>query len=161
MAASDPTWTDLFGYRTAVAEWASILALFVSAYAAVTITKVRSQILGRVRLPTLASDIEKKAQSISKLMRDYESSKEQFALELRACEANLKILNLSVRGRIKPTVRALQKNIRKYNGETFVGKMPFVRAPAKSRAEAWAIYTSLNALIEELKHTLEDQRIGG
>src|ERR1700687_3562025 len=100
--ATDPHWTNFFGYQTHIAEWSSIFALFVSAYAAVTISRVRSQILGRVRLPSLVSEVEKKTQSIAKLMRDYESNKEQFGFQLAVCEANLKILDASVTGRTRP-----------------------------------------------------------
>jgi hypothetical protein len=50
---------DLYGHRTVVAEWLSIIAFFVSAYAAYGITRVRAQMVARVRLPVLVVAIQK------------------------------------------------------------------------------------------------------
>lgn len=148
---------ELFGYRTAVAEWASIFALFISAYAAYAITRVRSQILGRVRLPALVSGIEKNTAALAALMRDFEENKEQVGLELAICEANLRLLSVSVKGRPRTSANAIVKDIKRYDGRTFFGT-----GVAKGHRDgAWSIYKSLNALIEELKHVLEDQRVGG
>jgi hypothetical protein len=157
MATGDPTWTELFGYRTAVAEWASIVALFVSAYAAVTIRSVRRQILGRVRLPALVSGIELNAKNLAKLMREYEENKDQVGLEVSVCATRLKLLLVSIKGPPKTSIRSILKQIRRYKGQSRV----FPVAVQNSREDAWRLYESLNALIEELKHVLEDQRVGG
>jgi hypothetical protein len=150
-------WFDLFGQRTVIAEWASIVAVFVSAYAAYAITRVRSQILGRVRLPVLVSALEKNAKNFASLMRDYETSKDEFGLELAKCEANLKLIGASIKGRPKTTVRLLLRSIRRYNGRgLFHGG-----GPRDDRNSAWGIYRPLNGLIEELKNTVEEQRYGG
>jgi hypothetical protein len=157
MATGDPTWTELFGYRTAVAEWASIVALFVSAYAAVTIRSFRRQILGRVRLPALVSGIELNAKNLAKLMREYEENKDQVGLEVSVCATRLKLLLVSIKGPPKTSIRSILKQIRRYKGQSRV----FPVAVQNSREDAWRLYESLNALIEELKHVLEDQRVGG
>ena len=147
----------LFGYRTPIAEWASILALFISTYAAYGITKVRSQILGRVRLPGLVTGIEKNTASLAALMRDFDENKEQIGLDLAICATNLRLLSISIKGGPRASIRAAMNHIRRYEGRAWYS----TGASAATRDGAWAIYKSLNALIEELKHALEDQRVGG
>jgi hypothetical protein len=149
---------ELFGYRTPAAEWASILAFFVSLYAAVTITRVRKQILGRVRLPNLLELIKNDAHNIVKLMPDYDERRDEVGLELRKCEAHLKALLRSVPRKDKISTGTVLKRIREYNGQRY---FIFSIRPKNNRDDAWEIYTVLNALIEELKVILEDQRLGG
>ena len=150
-------WFNLFGLRTEIAEWASIIALFVSAYAAYAITRVRSQIIARVRLPALVSALEKNAKNFASLMREYDTNKEEFELELARCEATLKLIGASIRGRPKGTVRLLLRSVSRYSGRAIF----YRREPHDSRNSAWGIYTSLNGLIEELKNAVEEQRYGG
>lgn len=151
----------LFGARTAAAEWASILALFISGYAAYAITKVRSQILGRVRLPGLFAELEKKTGDLANLMLDFDGNKEQIGLVLAVCETNLRLLAISVKGSAKASARSVMKEIRAYEGRN--SKFTFFNQPENvgTRDGAWSVYKSLNALLEELRHTLEDQRFGG
>jgi hypothetical protein len=154
---TQPSLFDLWGHRTVIAEWASILALFVSGYAAITISRVRKQILGRVRLPILVSSLEKNAKNLASLMREYETNKNQISLEMAICETRLKLLRQSIRGRPKAAVRATLRLVREYKGQS-----RWLRVKPKNTSDdAWALYESLNALIEELNHALEDQKVGG
>jgi hypothetical protein len=150
-------FSDLWGVRTVAAEWASILALFVSGYAAITISRVRRQILGRVRLPALVTGLENNAKNLAKLMRDYDSNRNQIGLEMAVCEARLKLISQSIRGKAKATAKALLKRVRAYKGQS----RWFSTKPANTSDDAWELYASLNALIEELNHALEDQKVGG
>lgn len=151
---------DLFGFRTPAAEWASIIALFISGYAAYAITKVRSQILGRVRLPGLVAGIEKNTTTLAGLMREFTENKERIEVELAICAANLQQVTTSVKGRPRQTANTVIREIARYKG---AGWRRWVTGETSkgSRESAWSIYVSLNALIEELRHVLEDQRVGG
>jgi len=60
----------LWGYRTQVAEWASILGFFFSGYAAVQITRVTKRVLGRVRLPELIPHIEENGTKLLSYLND-------------------------------------------------------------------------------------------
>jgi hypothetical protein len=140
------TLTNIFGYRTAIAEWCAIAALIVSAYAAVTIRSVRAQILSRVHLPRLSAEIEKVASKLADALGNYDNDRRPFQVELARCEAYLKILIGTAKDNTRVTAKDILKRIRKFN---------------KGKDEAWEIYTRMNMLIEELKHALENQRYGG
>lgn len=158
MTLGDPWWGDIWGYRTAIAEWVSLLSLIVSGYAAWAITRVKSQILGRVRLPTLVSDIEKNAKNLAALMREYEANVEPVGLEIAKCGAHVKVLALSIKGPARASIRDLNRKIKFYQGKK--GWL-YVASPRNTRQDAWHIYEAMNALIEELHHTLDDMKRGG
>jgi hypothetical protein len=140
-----------------VADWASVISLFVSGYAAYGITKVRSQIVDRIRLPTLLEALERHGNSLAKLMRTYADAetKDNILLELAVCETNLRqIRTKTVRART--SARALLREIAKYKGPIWLGYRPAIT----TRDQAWKIYSGLNAIIEEIKNVVEEQRMG-
>src|SRR5262245_57724413 len=116
MAGPEPDLWNVYGYRTALAEWASVVALFVSGYAALAIRSVRSRILSKVRLPELEGQLEAVATEIATLMREYDTNRDQVGLALSRCQAHLTVLQTSVTGNTKATVRKLLAEIRKYKG---------------------------------------------
>lgn len=138
--------TNMFGYGGPISEWASVLSVAVSGYAAVTIKRVRSQILGRVHLPRLKNEIKSVTSALSTALSNYNNDKRQFELNLARCEAHLKKLKGVVKGTPHTTTKKILKKIKGFN---------------RSSDEAWEIYTLMNMLIEELKHALEDQKFGG
>jgi hypothetical protein len=148
---------NLWGYRTPAAEWAGILALVVSMYAALTIRLVRNDILKRVRLPQLLDQITQRATALANLMRQYPANRNQIRVEMSRCEAHLKVLRRKVNGEISMTVRGLQAAIKSYNSTP----RWFRPTPRNNKDNAWNIYAQMNGLIEELKHFIEDQRVVG
>jgi hypothetical protein len=105
----------------------------------------------------LVSAIEKNAKTFATLMRDYETNKEDFGLELARCETNLKLIKASVGGGSRSSIRVLLRLIRAFNGQYLLLR----GMPKNSRDDAWGIYKPLNGLIEELRNRLEEQRMGG
>lgn len=138
-----------------IADWLSIISFFVSAYAAYAITKVRSQIIGRVRLPQVIAALEANASELASIMRTYDDSRDQFGLELSKCEAHLRVIRGKV-SQARPTVKRLLADIHRYNRRSTL----FYRNE-QNRSDAWKIYSRLNGLIQELTNISEEQRIGG
>jgi hypothetical protein len=151
----------LFGwlnYAPIAADWASILSLFVSVYAAYAITKVRSQVVDRMRLPPLVTVLEKHGKNFATLMLAYDEAetKDQFAVELARCEANLRLVKSKVNRQIGGHIGVLLGQVGKYKRPRLFGYYPAL----DTREHAWKIYTELNGLIEELKNFVEEQRMG-
>lgn len=157
MSGAGLEFSNLWGYRTAVAEWASILAIVISTYAAATIRLVRRDILKRVALPQLLDEITKRASAISGLMRQYQANRNEIGVEMSRCDAHLKVLNTKVSGDVLVTVTELRATIKRYKARP----RWFRPRPQNSKQDAWRIYEQMIGLSEELKHFIEDQRIGG
>jgi hypothetical protein len=145
-------------YVPTVADWASIVSLFISAYAAYAITKVRSQVIDRVRLPPLIAVFQMHAKNFAKLMRTYDEAdtKDEFAVELAKCEANLRLVRSKVNRQIGNHVRAMLVEITKYKRPRWFGYYPAI----DTREHAWTIYSELNGLIEELTNFVEEKKMG-
>ena len=145
-------------YVPNVANWASILSLFISAYAAYAITKVRAEVVGRIRLPSLVDALEKHGNSFAGLMLTYDAAetKDQFALELARCEANIRLIRSKINRAAAGRANVLLRRIAHFKGPRWFGYYP----AANEREHAWRIYAELNGLIEELKNFVEEQRIG-
>jgi hypothetical protein len=150
--------TNLLDNVPVIADWASIISLVVSTYAAYAITKVRSQVVGRVRMPSLVAAIEKSGKKFAILMRSYDEveTREQFVLELARCEATLRLIKSKASRATAGRVRALLQHVSNFKGPRWFGYYP----AANRRDDAWRIYTELNSLIEELKNVIEEQKIG-
>lgn len=149
---------ELKYYVPIVADWASIIALFVSVYAAYAITKVRSEVVARVRLPALLGALEVHGKNFATLMRTFDEgeTKDQFALELARCEANLRLVRKKLKREAASRASKLLRKIRRYKGPSWFG----IYAAANTRDDAWNIYAELNGLVEEVKNFVEEQKMG-
>lgn len=150
---------DLFGARTAISEWLSIIAAFFSVYAALTVGKIRGQMLGRMKLPNQISKLRKVAKNIPELMSNYATNTEAIDLELAKSESNLKTLLRTIRGQPRGTAQNLLKSVQSYRGNR---KLDWLFSTEdKTDSDVWKMYSAMNVLIEELKDAVEEQRIGG
>lgn len=141
-----------------VADVASLFSLGVSGYAAYAITKIRTQIVDRIRLPAIVATLESRAQSLAKLMATYEENetKETVLLELTLCETNLALVATKVKRPIKSRVRFVLKEIKKYKHARWFGYYPAVA----TREQAWIIYSELNGLISQINNLVEETKMG-
>jgi len=148
-------WKD---YLSIVADVASLISLFVAGYAAYAITRVRSQVVDRVRLPDLVAGLEKRGKTLATLMSGYDNAdtQGQVLLELARCEAILRAIGSKVGRGSGGRTDAILREIARYKGSRWFGYSPAVT----TREQAWRIYTDLNGLIEELKNVIEEQRMG-
>jgi hypothetical protein len=147
-----------FGYVPDVANWASIVSLFVAGYAAYAITKVRAQIVDRIRLPSLVAVLESHGKKFATLMRSYheEGTRELFVLELAKCEANVRLVRSKMSRSKGGRATLLLRQIARYKGPRWFGYSPAIT----DREQAWKIYADLIGLIEELKNVVEEQKMG-
>lgn len=145
-------------YLSVGADLASIVSLVVASYAAYSISKVRSQIVSRVRLPAFVDILEKHAASLAKLMGSYDEreTKEHIILELTVCETNLRLVQTRADRSIRDKVFGLLWEIQKYKTAQFFGRYPAVT----TREQAWKIYAELNGLIEEIKNMIAERTMG-
>lgn len=137
------------------ADWLSIVSFFVASYAAYAITRVRADIIGRVRLPDLIAALEGNSAELATLMRTYESNTDQYGLELAKCEAHLKVVRTKV-PEARLGARRLIADVARFNR-----RPSLLTKNARKKEDAWNIYTKLIGLIEELRNIAEEKRIGG
>lgn len=148
-------WADINAIVSIVADWASLLSLGISTFAAVTIVRVRREVLGRVTLPDLVMALQDSNNHFATLLSDYVANERLFSLELARCEANIRAL-VEIRNSAAPRAKAMLSMIAEFrrlkrgrSGEEDDGR------------HAWDIYSTLNGLIEELKRVQALQQIGG
>lgn len=138
------------------ANWLSLASLLVSIYAAVMISRVRRDIAGRVMLPGLVAALEESNRTFAVMLRDFETNEREFGLELARCEANIRVVSIAPNAAARAAKGVLAQ----------IGA--FRRRPSKVRLyknepksdQAWAIYESLNGLLEELKRVSIRNQIG-
>jgi hypothetical protein len=141
----------LWGYLSIIADWASILSIFVSGYAVYEITRVRSEMVGRVRLPVLVAALRKQGSSFATLLDGYkedQTKRREFGLELARCQATLRLVLPKVSRDARQRTNKLIADIGTW------------RSAEIAEDDAWRIYAELNGLLEELKSVVEEQKIG-
>jgi len=135
----------------------SICSLLVSSYAALSIRKVRADLINRATLPALLRALDEHVVALGGYMQDYEKNKNDFAAELAGCGANLTSIQQKITDPTKVNVYPLQWKIAHYNGHFFFSR----KGPQNSEHDARSIYNGLIAIQQQLKNFLEEQRFGG
>ncbi len=139
------------------ANWLGIISLAVSTYAAVTISRIRRDIVGRVTLPAIISALEDGNGQLSAMLKDFDASHRSFEVTLSVCEANLRTI-VSSRSQATPRAKSLIGDIAAFRkGRLSSG----AQATALDIDRAWAIYGSLSGLVEELKRITHLHQVGG
>lgn len=147
----------IFGWRTVIAEWSSIIALFISAYVALTVFTVKRDFLARARVPALLEGIEENTTKIASLMHDFAGNKNAIGVEIAVCENRLRTVKSRIKGRPRVAIQTTLRTIERYRGAS-----GWRGTPAKDSVEgAWEIYSSLNAVVDAIRQSIEDQRLGG
>jgi hypothetical protein len=139
--------------QTFVAEWASILALLASGYAALTVKKIRADMMARVRLPDLVSAIDRHASEIVRAMPGFDTDEGRAAVAavLARCVPDLEAV--IARGADAARVRALIDRIDVCRNGSLRGK--------KAKDEVWAIWASLAGVLTALNNLIQDRYVGG
>lgn len=141
-----------------IADVSSLVSLAISGYAAYAITKVRSQIVNRIRLPDFVQAFEEHGKSLSTLMRTYDdaATRDNVLLEIAKCETKLRLVRGKVGRSVKKSISRLISKMSNYQRAKWWGLSP----QNTTRDNAWTIYIMLNALIEELNDALKEQQMG-
>jgi hypothetical protein len=135
----------------------SIFSLLVSSYAALSIRRVRLDLISRATLPALSNALDRHIAAIGGYMQDYEKNKNDFAAELAGCGVNLASIQQKIPDWTKVNVLPLQGKIYRYKGQFVFSR----KGPQNSEKDARAIYNDLLAIQQQLRNFLEDQRLGG
>lgn len=140
---------------SAVSNASSILSLFVSLFAAWQITRVKRQIISRVRLPQVIESLERNAASLSaelgQIGKDpgqLHSGEARVLAALAICSANIRAIPSST-APIRNAVWSLRWAFRVYRW----------RKPDLERA--WRLHVSLLGLIQLLRNLKSERDIGG
>jgi hypothetical protein len=131
----------LWGHLSTIADWASIISLFVSGYAVYEITRV----------PVLVGALRKQGSSFATLLDGYkedQAKRREFSLELARCQATLRLILPKVNRDARQRTNKL------------IGDIGTWRSSEIMEEDAWRIYAELNGLLEELKSVVEEQKIG-
>jgi hypothetical protein len=135
----------------------SICSLLVSSYAALTIRRVRADLINRATLPTLLKALDAHIVALGNCMQDYDKNKTDFEAELAGCGANLTSIGQKITDPTKVIVTSLQWKIARYKGPFLFSR----KGPQNSEQDARAIYNELITIRQQLKNFLEEQRLGG
>jgi len=146
-------WWDLWGYLSPIADWASLVSLVVSGLALFEITRLRRQIIDRVRLPVLVASLRKHGKNFADQLASYGSpeGRQEFSLEIAKCETNLRLVRTKISRTGRQRADELLKLIKKYRASDAI---------EDQTEAAWRIYADLNGLLEELKNIVAEQRMG-
>lgn len=157
------TWSwqwlkDLDGRVATLANWLSIISVLASVYAAVTIARVRREIVGRAALPSVIGALETSSRNLTAVGTQAEPEWHQVVdLEFARCEVYPRAV-IAIRNAARRPASDLLRDIEAYR------RLAGSAAPEEAgtrRDQAWRIYVSLNGLIEELKRITLWQQMGG
>jgi hypothetical protein len=135
----------------------SIFSLLVSSYAALSIRRVRTDLINRATLPALSNALDRHVVALGGYMQDYEKNKNDFEAELAGCGANLTSIQQKITDTTKVNVYPLQWKIARYKGQFLFSR----KSPQNSEQDARTIHNGLIAIQQQLNNFLEEQRFGG
>lgn len=148
---------EIDGWVALLANWLSIVSVLASVYAAVTIARVRRDILRRATLPGIVAALETSVRAMTDLLGSLDDNWRPIELELARCEANLRAV-VNAKLSAERRARALLRDID-------VLRRPRRRSAREADSarldQAWKVYASLSGLVEELKQIALWHRIGG
>jgi hypothetical protein len=142
-------WT-LWDMYSAVANAASILALFASGYAAVQIRRVQARFVGRVQLPQIIGALQRNGATMAEKLRDFDNQTLEFEEQVALCEANLKTASRHAK-EARPAIKQVRAVIQAFEAGS----------PQKDVASGRAVYRQLQGLIQELSKLLEERQLRG
>ena len=140
-----------------LANWLSLASLGVSVYAAVTIARVRRDIVGRATLQMVIAALEDIDRALVEMLRDFDANHRTVAGQLARCEANLQVLVTS-RNAAAPRATRIVELIAAF-ADRADGHAP--TALSSQVDEAWKIQALLSGLLEELRRSAYMRQIGG
>jgi len=112
------------------------------AYAALSIRRVRTDLINRATLPALLNALDRHVVALGGYMQDYEKNKNDFAAELAGCGANLTSIQQKITDTTKVNVYSLQWKIARYKGQFLFSR----KGPQNSEQDARTIYNGLIAI---------------
>jgi hypothetical protein len=125
----------------------SIFSLLVSSYAALSIRRVRTDLINRATLPALLNALDRHVVALGGYMQDFEKNKNDFDAELAGCGANLTSIQQKITDTTKVNVYSLQWKIARYKGQFLFSR----KGPQNSEQDARTIYNGLIAIQQQLK----------
>jgi hypothetical protein len=134
---------ELWDQVGSVGSVASIIGAIISIYVLLTVRKIENQFLFRVRVPEILKALKKNAGDLNEQLRQFESSHKSIEIIFSKVGSILKNLVPKISGSTKKSAKIFAKKLQKAKGKL-------------SEDLAWALYTDLNAMIEELKQYHED-----
>lgn len=138
------------------ANWLSLVSLVASVYAAVAIGRVKREIIGKATLLGIVTALKQNKRAMSEMINDLERHEDLFLVELSNCEAHLRAITNSAKIASR-RIKLLITQIEFYRREPGI----LTRAPKPKKQQAWALYATLNGLIEKLGHVSRANQIGG
>lgn len=144
----------IFNFLTSspVANFASLVGLVISIFVLINVRNIREDFISAIRTPQLADELTKSSSKLSKLIAEFDGSKDMIEEEIAICLAKVKNLRQKLHGAnyktCVTTVDELIVMLNKYVG--FPGE--------RNKENARKIYTKLITLNEEVKNLIEDQK---
>ncbi|MDI6792939.1 MAG: hypothetical protein QME81_08755 [bacterium] len=132
-----------------VGSIASIVGLILTLVVFISLRRIRSEFLFKVRVPELQESLKAHASKVFEYHRDYETSKkDEINKELAIAEVNLKSLARKTLGELKTSTKKLQKQIEEFRRN---GKV-------RSKDELYEIYIEMIKLSEEITNFRRDDQ---
>ncbi len=128
-----------------VADVASVLGLFVSAYVLFEVTTLKRKFLCKARLPQLRNAIGKHAAKISEKLNSFDDCAHELDAELSRCTATLASLKYKIDRETKNMAKGLEKKIKR-------------RTHPLQKDQVWSIYNDIQGLAARLGHLHEDMK---
>jgi len=137
-----------FEWLSLVGNLASIAGLIVSLLVLWGVRRIRLHFLLRARIPEIMKDLEDRADRFSKLLKEFESQRNQCKNEMSICQPVLHNLRDKLPRQSRTEVDSLLSTIKRVRGHGIV----------VSKDTAWEFYTDLQALIESVKQFEQDTK---
>jgi hypothetical protein len=130
------------------ADWASIISLIISGYAAIQITLVKRRVVANLTLEPLLGRLRANSKEMNRCLSDYGSYRGQFDEVLGLMEANVRALRRRLGARYGWFCRRPLAAIRVYRLD-------------ENDAGARTVYNALQQVVQEVANLVEEMRITG
>ena len=134
-----------------LANFSSILGVFLTFTLYRQIRKMRSRYLLISRGPELVRKLQKTNASIHKLLLEWPTSSTMLNEDLSRCSSNLKNLEIKISRTLAKKIKVLQKQIIRINKKKVSDRKPFVVT----------FYSRLNEFIEDVRNHQRDASTEG
>lgn len=131
-----------------VADWASILALLVTAFNAFQIRNIKRRMVINLTLEALLERLQNNSREMNRFLSVYETAKSDFDGVIGVCEANVRAVRRRLGARRSRFCKQLLNRISAYGRQ-------------QRKATARAVYDTLQQVIQEIANRVEEIRIAG
>jgi hypothetical protein len=132
---------------TAFSNISAIISAFVSIYLFVTIRRLKTRYLFKVRAPELLNELNTHASNLANYMNDFIDSIDQIKLELGRIEVKLGVLKRKVPRNTRKSIERVVRYINNY------------KADDRKQNKLFEVYVEMQKLTDEINNIYEDRKL--